>query len=75
MHFSRGRMLPLRCEMAVISSDPWGRARNWAIGPLAAVTGLLFFSLGHEVSLLFLALSSLALLALSAKAWRESERS
>ena len=56
------------------SSDPWGRARNWAIGPLAAVTGLLFFSLGHEVSLLFLALSSLALLALSAKAWNRERK-
>ena len=56
------------------SSDPWGRARNWAIGPLAAVTGLLFFSLGHEVSLLFLALSSLALLALSAKGWNRERK-
>ncbi len=55
-------------------SDPWNRTRNWALVPLAAVTGLLFFSLSHEASLLFLALSLVALLALSAKAWRAERK-
>ena len=41
---------------------------------LAAVTGLLFFSLSHEMGLFFLALSLAALLALSAKAWKTERK-